>query len=196
MTADSFIVLPEAHDPGGKVRLRIQPGVSGDAVFSACGRYRTVLRRWWGDPSGPYVLWVAMNPSTASYDVDDPTIRKEMKFTRRDGYSVFVKVNVMDYRATNPKDLLAPGVEPCSPDNLPTIAQLSRNAASIIMAFGTLKPRHRVYAAQATRAILATGKTPMCLGTSKDGSPLHPLYQLDETAYVQWDAEGWLRKNS
>ncbi len=36
------------HDPGGKVRLRLGAGVSGDAVMSPDGRYRQLMRRWLG----------------------------------------------------------------------------------------------------------------------------------------------------
>ena len=32
-----------AHDPGGKVRLRLGEGVRGDAVMSADGRYRSQI---------------------------------------------------------------------------------------------------------------------------------------------------------
>ena len=63
-----------AHDPGGKVRLRLGEGVRGDAVMSADGRYRQIMRRWLGETFPEhYILFVGMNPSTADATVDDPT---------------------------------------------------------------------------------------------------------------------------
>jgi hypothetical protein len=96
------------HDPKGKVRLTLQPGVDGSAEFSECGRYRHWLKREWGfrrftDGREPYALWIGMNPSTAEANVDDPTIRREMGFTRRMGLDCYAKVNIMDYRATFPE---------------------------------------------------------------------------------------------
>ena len=45
-----------------------------DAILSACGRYRYLLSRRWGD--GPELGVVMLNPSTANASQDDPTIRR------------------------------------------------------------------------------------------------------------------------
>ncbi|HEX3862743.1 MAG TPA: DUF1643 domain-containing protein [Stellaceae bacterium] len=96
-----------AHDPGGKTKLAMIAGVDGKAEFSPCGRYRYWLSRDWSmrrfsDGRAPYALWIGMNPSVAAADVDDPTIRREMAFTKVMGIDVYVKCNIMDYRATDP----------------------------------------------------------------------------------------------
>ena len=162
------------HDPGGKVRLRLLPGVTGSAEFSPCGKYRYWLRRDW-DATKPVFMWVGMNPSTAEADVDDPTIRKEQSFTRREGGGAYIKVNVMDYRATHPRDLLAPGVMPCSDENDGHIVRLAdAHGAWIVAAWGALPKALRGYAMLA-RAALA-GRALWCMGLTKDGSPRHPLY--------------------
>ena len=46
----------------------------GDALISACGRYRTQLRRWWDVPVTSWCLWIMLNPSTADGQTDDATI--------------------------------------------------------------------------------------------------------------------------
>lgn len=165
----------EAHDPGGKVRIKLPPDVTGSAMFSACRRYRPLLIRQWGGTPG-FALWVGMNPSTAAADVDDPTVKLEWTFTRnRLGLGAYVKTNVMDYRATNPKALLAEGIKPQSEDNVPTILAYARKADRVILAFGALPDIFRGYAGEIV-SILRAEKIPLfCVGLTKDGSPRHPL---------------------
>ncbi|KYB45746.1 hypothetical protein AB664_34185 [Brucella anthropi] len=75
----------QLHDPGGKVRLKVKSEIRSDAIFSACGRYRRLLKREWdGAEKEGYVLWIGMNPSTADFNVDDPTVFKEQN-SRADG---------------------------------------------------------------------------------------------------------------
>jgi hypothetical protein len=134
------------HDPGGKVRLPLLPGVDGKAGFSEDGVYRHWLSRNWGfrrhtDGREPFILWVGTNPSTAEGNVDDPTIRKEMIFTRRLMFDCYVKVNIMDYRATSPKTLR--NVEACSVKNLETIRYFSERAsAETSLKAELLPPQH------------------------------------------------------
>jgi hypothetical protein len=168
------------------VRLPIQPGVRGAAEFSACGRYRHWLSRCWrGDEHiDRYVLWIGMNPSTAESNIDDPTIRKEMKFTRNWGFDEYIKVNVMDLRATNPKNLIAWGSVPCSNDNFDHIRRLAGSAALIVAAWGTLPKPLRNFATSVE--LMLRPRMLLCVGTTKDGSPRHPLYVRDATKPIRW----------
>lgn len=180
----------DAHDPGGKSKLPMLPGVRGDAEFSECGRYRHWLIRDWGfrqfsDGREPFALWIGMNPSTASAGVDDPTIRKEVGFTERGlGLFCYVKVNVMDYRSTSPAGLRAPGVAPCSDANRPGILEVAGRASLIVVCFGKLHKSLRRYG----DSVLADlkGKDLWCLGTNGDGSPKHPLYLANDTKFVRY----------
>src|SRR6266478_5501471 len=91
-------------DPGGRRTFPMPAGIRGGAHISECQRYRLSLWREWGEDDGPPpALWIGMNPSTATGDLDDPTIRREFGFTRRIGLRRYVKTNVMDYRASFPK---------------------------------------------------------------------------------------------
>jgi hypothetical protein len=170
------------HDPGGKMRFSLQLDVRGSAWFSECGRYRYFLRRDWGDSGAPFALWIAMNPSTAEAEVDDPTIRKEIHYTRQMGLTSLVKCNVMDYRATDPKVLLR--VQPRSDANLPHIIELAGMAGRIILAWGALPKPLRRYADDVTAAL--RGHPLYCMGTTKDGSPRHPLYLPNSAECVPW----------
>jgi len=172
-----------AHDPGGKVRLKLQPGVTGSADFSECMRYRQALYRSWVQPGElqRYALFIGMNPSTADGDVDDPTVRREIEFAKRLGMNALIKCNVMDYRATKPKDLRAPGVKPCSEANLVAIICHAAKAEKIVCAWGSIpKPLQR-HVEDVAGILRASGKELWSFGTTKDGSPRHPLYLRKDT---------------
>jgi hypothetical protein len=176
----------QQHDPGGKVRFALQPGVQGAAQFSECGQYRHWLARYWGEsPTDDYALWIGLNPSTAEADCDDPTIRREIEFTRREGLRGYRKVNLFDYRATNPKALLAPGVRPCSAENYATIARLSWPSCCLVVAAWGAAPTPLRYHVTYLLTLLA-GRRIVCLGVTKDGSPRHPLYVRGDAPLVEW----------
>lgn len=179
------------HDAGGKSRFRLQPGVDGKAEFSPCSQYRYWLSREWGfrrfsDGREPFVLWIGMNPSTAEADIDDPTIRREMGYTRAMGFDAYVKTNCMDYRATDPKRLLGLDVLPCSAENAANIGKLALRAARVIAAWGALPKPLRRYADAVLREL--DGVPIYCMGRTADGSPRHPLYLSRDADPVIWRA--------
>ncbi|KKB09608.1 DUF1643 domain-containing protein [Devosia chinhatensis] len=175
----------DLHDPGGKVRLRLGDGVRGDAVMSADGRYRQVMRRWLGERfPDKYILFIGMNPSTADANVDDPTCAREWTFARREGFSAMIKCNVGDYRATNPKMLVAPGVAAVSPANLPAIRQAAAGAERVVLCHGKLNKALSSAGREIVSALRADGHSLWCFGTNADGSPKHPLYLRADTDLV------------
>jgi hypothetical protein len=179
-----------AHDPGGKVRLRLGEGVSGDVVMSADGRHRQLMRRWLGDHFPErYIVFIGMNPSTADATVDDPTCAREWTFARREGFTAMAKCNVGDYRATDPKALLQPGVEAVSPANLPTIRKVAASAARVVLCHGKLN-RALAPAGHALVAALRADNIDLwCFGTNADGSPKHPLYLRADTPLVPFEGQ-------
>lgn len=177
----------EPHDAGGKSRLRMLDGIDGNAEFSACGRYRYWLSRDWSwrrltDGRSQFALWIGMNPSVAEADVDDPTIRREMAFTKAMSIDTYVKCNVMDYRATNPKVLFS--VIPRSDKNIECIAGMaaSHYCVRVICAWGALPKPLRRYADDVVAALRGTQL--YCMGKTANGAPRHPLY-LPNTAQCE-----------
>lgn len=175
MTAD-------LHDPGGKVRLALMTGVSGDATFSADGKHRQLMRRWLGDAfPDRYILFIGMNPSTADASVNDPTCAREWSFAQREGFDAMVKANVGDYRATDPKMLLAPGVVASSPENLPTIRAAAGAAGRVVLCHGKLNKALAPAGRALIEALREDGVELWCFGTNADGSTKHPLYLRGDT---------------
>ena len=177
----------EAHDPGGKVRLRLAPGVHGDVMMSADGRHRQLMRRWLGDAFPQrYIMFIGMNPSTADANVDDPTCAREWSFARREGFSGMAKCNVGDYRATDPKMLVQPGVVAVSEANIPTIRRVARRAGQVVLCHGKLNRALAPAGRAIVEALREDGIELWCFGTNADGSPKHPLYLRADTPLVRF----------
>lgn len=150
------------------------------ARISLSGEYRYELRRWWGAEDAPYVLFVMLNPSTADADVDDPTIRRCIGFTKSWGYSRLFVGNLFAYRATRPAELKT-ARDPVGHPNDVWLRSMARGAKLVIAAWGAHGPAGR--AAEVTTILTEWGEV-HCLGLTKAGRPRHPLYVRGETQPV------------
>lgn len=103
------------------------------AFLSECGVYRYELTRTWGD--GDRLLWIMLNPSTADADLDDPTIRRVIGFSRGFGYSGAIVANLFALRSTDPKALRT-HPDPVGPANNAMLAQLARRSPFAVCAWG------------------------------------------------------------
>lgn len=175
---------PQHHSPGGKTSLPLLPGVYGAAQLSDCRRYRTALFRWWTDGDAfkvfdrDFILWIGMNPSTADHNIDDPTLRRWQSFARREGLKAMVVCNVMDWRATNPRDLLDLPL-PVSADNVELIRRYSKDAAKVVACWGAVHPKLQRHVPRILTAL--DGIDIWCLGRTASGFPRHPLYLRSDT---------------
>lgn len=166
------------HDPGGRTRLRLPEGVRGAAEFSACGRYRHALSRDWTAPglAPRAILFVGLNPSVADAEASDPTCHRELTFARDWGFSRYLKGNVLDWRATAPRDI------PRDPDlarsaaNLGWLREMAAEAETLVMASGNVHPRFAALEAETVALLRAKGKRVMCFGVNRGGAAKHPLY--------------------
>ena len=129
-----------------------------------------------------------MNPSTADATANDPTCAREWTFAQREGYSAMVKANVGDYRATDPKMLLAPDVVAVSEANLPAIRQAAAAADLVILCHGKLNKALAPAGKALVEALRADGISLWCFGTNADGSPKHPLYLRQDTPLRRFPA--------
>ncbi|MEM7073982.1 MAG: DUF1643 domain-containing protein [Pseudomonadota bacterium] len=166
------------HDPGGKVRLALPDGVRGSATFSECGRYRQALERDW-TPAGAAartILFIGMNPSVADADVSDPTCHRELTFAQDWGYTVYLKGNVLDWRATSPKNIPDDPALARSRANVPALVGMANRSDIVVMAFGRLHRRFAGLVQETIHAVNGTGRCLMCFGLNQDGSAKHPLY--------------------
>ena len=153
--------------------------LENDAVISACGRYRYLLRRTW-DHKKPRALYVMLNPSTADARVDDATIRSCVRLASSLGYGSIEVVNVFAYRATNPDELLTAD-DPAGPENEWHVEAALGRCDVPILAWGAFPPA-REASVYIRNAIRARRPAAFCFGKTKSGAPKHPLYVKSGTA--------------
>ena len=154
-----------------------------DAVISPCGQYRYTLTRRWND--GPMAYWIMLNPSTADATEDDPTIRRCVGFSKREGCGALTVVNLYALRATDPA-ALAKHPDPRGPDNAAVLVDTSyaaRRGALVVAAWGA-HPMAVKGAGSVERMFAAAGA--QCLGTTKAGEPRHPLYVKADQPFQPW----------
>ena len=176
-----------AHDPGGKVRLKVRAGIMSQVVFGGeMNEYRYRLSRTW-DAKKPHVMFVMMNPSTADPLVDDPTVAKACRFARAWGYGGIFVGNTFAYRVTDQRQLMKVA-DPIGPDNDAHLIAMAREAKVVVFAYGKPHKQLRYRGLAVMRLLVEEARIkPYVLRLSKDGTPCHPLYLPETLTPVVWN---------
>lgn len=158
------------------------------ADLSPCSRYRWRLWRRW-DELGDTVAFVALNPSTADGETDDPTLAKLVRYGRAWGYGALVLVNLYPWRATDPRDLWK--AEDAGEDVEGDVSgiYLALDAAEdsrLVVACWGAAERAQARGDQMARALLDVGSV-HCFTTTKSGAPGHPLYLPGDLTPTPWN---------
>ena len=165
------------------LRLHNEEGKHSSAHYSPCETYRYGLTRIWDDASAK-LLFIMLNPSTATELKNDPTIERCEQRSRALGFGGFRACNLFAYRATDPRDLKR-AKEPIGPENLAYLLASARWADMILCAWGN----HGAYLGMAdaiTALLLSKGHALYHLGLSKNGYPRHPLYIAYKNQPIPW----------
>ena len=182
-------------------------GTFGAASFSADGRFRYWLLRKWDQvplalpntidrggagqapPEQTYpMIFICLNPSTATEVQSDPSVTRMMNFAKREGCGGLVVMNAFALRATDPKELLTTH-NPMGPYNLEMIRMQTQDMGHpprqpIVVAAWGANVSHKLLlpgVAEVERTLYTTGVQVSCLGTTKNGYPKHPLYLRADT---------------
>ena len=164
------------------------------AKISDCQQYRYWLTREWTQNPTDWLVWVMLNPSTADALSDDPTIRRVVSFSKREGAHAALVLNVWALRATDPKDLHARR-EAFELENLEYIERLVEGQ-KVVVAWGSsvaIGPG----LSQVKQTLQHKAGSVWCLGYTKGqrcGSgarvcrqPRHPLYLRADTPLEPFD---------
>lgn len=154
-------------------RSHIKGDAPSTAVYSDCETYRYSLTRVW-DPDGRRVMFVMLNPSTATEVQNDPTIERCERRARALGFGGFMATNIFACRVTDPRRMRQLEA-PEGPDNMAAILEGMEWADTVICAWGT-HGAHRGQGARVAAALRSSGEPLYHLGLSKAGHPKHPLY--------------------
>jgi hypothetical protein len=183
-------------------QVKMIAGVLGRAIYSDDMVYRYLLSR--GAQAGDLMLvtFLMLNPSTASHDEDDPTIRRCRGFARReyaaaslaDSLAVEV-VNLFAFRATLKKDCFAAPKPVGGEENDDAIigsCQRAKATGGIVIAAWGNEPRaarreREVLGFLAARGFELWRFAPAEKLARKDFDyPPHPLYLKSDTPIVRW----------
>lgn len=146
-----------------------------DAVIDPTRTYRYLLTRKWTEERSR-ICFIMLNPSTANGYKDDATIRSCVRLARYLGAGSLNVANLFAYRATDPRELKY-ARDPIGPENDHYIRHAVRDCNHVVCAWGVEKVNTRARAAAVRNMLSDLGIYTNCLGVSKDGYPLHPLYQ-------------------
>ena len=155
------------------VKRHSENGVSSVAEFSDCERYRFMLQRTWIE-SRRGILFIMLNPSTATELQNDPTVERCERRARSMGYGSYRVCNIFGWRDTSPAELRR-AEDPVGQGNDEAILESSEWADAIVCAWGN--HGSHLDRGKAVEALLRkSGKALMHLGLTKIGQPQHPLY--------------------
>lgn len=159
-------------------------------TFSTDRVHRYTLWREWNDvfvdKPDEYVNFICLNPSTATETLDDPTMRKCIKFAKSWGYGAMCVTNIFAYRATNP-EVMKVATDPIGPENDYFIENVAEGAALVIASWS----QHASFRGRglAVKDLLQRIGKPvhyLRMGMGKDPQPWHPLYLPDSTKPTLW----------
>lgn len=173
----------------------------GTAVMSPCGIYRYeltrediqgerpgLLARMVGEAVGRPLVDIGLNPSTATAEEDDRTIRKGCLYAKIWGCSRFLKLNAYGYRHKSPAVMFAAkghGIDIVGPENLVAIRRgvaLARELNGILLVSwgANIEPEWQRELAK------ELGDDAMCVKVNGDGTPMHYLYARNDVQLVPW----------
>ena len=145
---------------------------TSSALYSPCETYRYALTRQWG--GGGRLLFVLLNPSTATEAQNDPTVERCERRARALGYGAFRVTNIFALRETNRHKMRA-APRPIGPENDATLLHAVAWADTIVAGWGA-HGAHMDRGAQVAALLGQSGRAVHHLGLTKAGHPRHPLY--------------------
>ena len=157
-----------------------EDGTRSCAIYSDCEKYRYILERIWDKNNGK-IMFLALNPSTATEEKNDPTVARMVSFARSWGYGGVVVANVFAFRSTLPSDLKK-DKNPVGSENDLLISKESKNCDKIVACWGN----HGTFLNRSEN-VKRMIKNMGCLGITKSGEPKHPLYLRADSRLIKFN---------
>ena len=137
------------------------------------------------DENGKTLICFGINPSTACPDSLDNTINKIIKIAHFNGYENWIMLNIYPQRATNPDELHKMADETIIKRNIDIISQNldTFKESDILFAYGNLISKRKYLKGcltQITELLKGKDKKIYIIKLTKEGNPVHPLYQKND----------------
>lgn len=166
--------------------------MDNECVFSRDRKHRyTLVHR--PDPllgGGRLLMWIGLNPSTADENQLDPTLRRILGYTLREGYDGFIMTNLFAWRATLPADMRA-AKDPVGPDNDRWLVECAMRCDRVVAAWGS----HGSFLGRDAHTVkLLCDFNLVCLSLNADGAPGHPLYLKKDLPLVKFHSAAAARR--
>ena len=166
------------------VRRKVEDGgMFSEATYSDCENYRYELTRVWNADTSR-IMFVMLNPSTATEMKNDPTVARCETRARSLGFGAFRVCNIFALRSTNPGELYQSEF-PIGEENNKAIKRGSYWADKVVCAWGNhgkLLNRGQ----EAELLLRKTGNQLFHLGMTKKYFPRHPLYLPHAQPLIPW----------
>ena len=164
-------------------RRSTRAGTISTASYSDDLLYRYALTRTW-DPAAPRLLYIMLNPSTATEQANDPTVERCERRARAMGYGAFRVANIFALRATDPRDMRA-HPDPIGPANQGSLLRSCGWTDDVICAWGT-HGAHRDQGPRIETLLRKRGVATHHFGLTQGGHPRHPLYVAYAQGPLRW----------
>lgn len=143
------------------------------------------------------LVCIGINPSTATPDCLDNTLKAVRRLARINGYDGWIMLNVYPQRATNPNNLdEEANLVQCETNQAHIKALLAEYKPTIWAAWGTLinKRRYLVDCLRSIAGIVTSLQLPVItIGSrSKEGHPHHPLYLSTQADVSEFNLAAYL----
>ncbi len=164
--------------------------LTAKAVFSEDRSRRLRLDRFLdGWPAGVHAALIGVNPSIANEYENDATIRKDLGFAKRNGWSCITKINLFDFVATDVRELARADV-PNSLENNVYLFRVMQEADIVVPCWGPPEKLPKRLQGEWRKVALwaANQRKPLyCIGTTKHGHPRHTLMTPYSTPVTLWN---------
>ena len=138
------------------------------------------------------LICIGINPSTASPDKLDPTLKSVERITYNNGYDSYLMINIYPVRCTEFKKLNMNECRYYHKRNLEEITKLLRQLEqpyNIWLAYGNLieEEKHmKKYLKDILKELAKYKCNYYCTGLTKKANPRHPLYQKSTTKLEEY----------
>lgn len=144
------------------------------AWFSPCESYRYALIMDLEKDPKRWLLFVLLNPSTATAFKTDPTATRCIGYANRWKYGGLIIANAFAYRSTKRRALREVD-DPVGPNNDEYLVRMARRADKVVCGWGNDGALYN-RSEGVLRILKEAGVRPRALALTKAGHPGHPLY--------------------